>query len=262
MLTSALKCASTSAIFFMICLSVQANTSPSIGQQQKAEAKLKQHYSLATVRNKCINFSKLAPDEFQACRVHTFGEIGTVAKKTLYYAIYCLVPDGRGNADECHPGASTSISDNSIGVAVFIRDSSSGDNVRLLIDRVRHNNVLTGHFQKPEIVKNALGKILYLPIREDGTGDMNLSEYFLWNGKNWRPIEARFWLNDLSNRIPAQCEIRKGVWPNILTMKATVQLYGKANGKYCPHAEYAHLRLSIRESKFVITSISLDDQQQ
>lgn len=262
MLTSALKSASAFVVFLVISLSVQAKASSHIDLQQRTATSVQQHYSLTTVRNKCINFSKLEPEEFQACRVYAFGEIGIVAKKTLYYAIYCLTPDRRGNTDGCHPGTFTSIYDNAIGVAIFVRDSFDNDNVRLLIDRVRQDNVLTGHFQKPEIVQNASGTILYLSIREDGTGNINLSEYFLWDGKNWRPIDALSWLNDLSNRVPPRCEIRKGVWPDVRTMKATVELQGKGNLNYCASGEYAHLRLSIRGRKFIITSIDVNDQLQ
>lgn len=216
-----------------------------------------QQFPLEIIRRECIDFAEVKRDELRDCRISEFGEVGTVGKQTYYYAIYCLVPNYSVQKDDCGGDSFNARYYRERGLAVFVRDPSS-ENARLLFERVSGDIGLFVYPEKPEIVQNAAGTILYLPISLDGTGHGNASEYYLWAAKGWQRIESETWLTDLRRRIPSHLEIWKGVWPDLHTMRAEVGLYRKGDPHCCPSGGKAQVRLSIKRGKIVITSLTTD----
>lgn len=50
---------------------------------------------------------------------------------------------------------------------------------------------------------------MYLPIRVDGTGAYNSSEYYARERNQWEAIESQAWLDELVKWVPAGLQIRK-----------------------------------------------------
>jgi hypothetical protein len=110
-------------------------------------------------------------------------------------------------------------------------------------------------YSPPQIVRNAAGTILYLPIAIDGTAHENASEYFLWDAGKWQHIEAQGWLKDLSRQMPDGLGIWKGVWPDLRTMQAEAGLYRQSDANCCATGGRARIRFSIRSNRFVLDSV-------
>ena len=187
----------------------QQPTSPS--QEVSATAG---ELSTSFLRQQCIEFTQVKrgdnPDDIRDCRVSGFGEFGTVDEVHYYYALYCLIPNEAPDKGQCNDGSFNARYHRTRGLAIFIGDSS-GVRVRLFLERV--GEIGTLQYDPLQIVRNATGIILYLPIAMDGTGHLNASEYFLWDAGKWQPIEAQGWLKNLSQQMPTGLEIWKGVWP-------------------------------------------------
>jgi pimeloyl-ACP methyl ester carboxylesterase len=217
-------------------------------------------YSLSTIRTTCIDFTELKrgkePDDIGDCRVSGFGEVGTIDGQTYYYALYCLVTNSRIPEGTCSGDSFIARYHRQRGLVVFVGDRGSGT-VRLLHERVTAD-VGTKVYAEPEIVRSAAGPILSLPIRVDGTGNYNDSEYYLRKGGAWRRIDSESWLKDLVGRLPANRQIWKGVWPDLKTMRAETGLYRKGDGNCCPTGGTARVRLAIRDTQFVIVSSAID----
>jgi hypothetical protein len=111
---------------------------------------------------------------------------------------------------------------------------------------------------KPEIIRNQFGTLLYLPIRVDGTGHMNESEYYVRQNGKWERIDSESWRSDLGKRIPPGLELWKGVWPDLHTMRAEAMLYRSNDANCCPSGGIARIRFSIRAKKFVLQSVVVD----
>jgi hypothetical protein len=199
------------------------------------------------------------PDDIRDCRVSEFGEFGTVDEVHYYYALYCLIPNYAPDKGQCNGDSFNAHYHRTWGLAIFLGDSSRV-RVRLFLERVARE-VGTLQYDQPQIIHNAVGTILYLPIALDGTGHFNASEYFLWDAGKWQPIEAEGWLNNLSQQIPNGLEIWKGVWPDLRTMQAEAGLYRRGDANCCPTGGTAHIRFSIRSRRFVLDSVVFERPQ-
>jgi hypothetical protein len=215
------------------------------------------------IRDRCIEFRDVkqdnGPSDFRECRVSEFGEFGVVDGETYYYAIYCLIPSYTTEKGECGDDSFIARYHRARGSAVFVRNPSS-ENARLLFERVERE-IATVYSEKPEIVRNSAGTLLYLPVAVDGTGHGNASDYYLREAGEWVPIEAATWLAELRTRIPAGLEIWKGVWPDLRTMRADAGLYRADDANCCPTGGIARIRLAIRSRQLVIDSVVVDKVQ-
>jgi hypothetical protein len=50
----------------------------------------------------------------------------------------------------------------------------------------------------------------------------------------------------------------KGLWPDLVNMRVETGLYRKGDGNCCPTGGTARVRLAIRDTQFVITSVVVD----
>lgn len=218
----------------------------------------RRQFPLDVIRSRCIEFKDLERGseswQMRDCQVSEFGQFGTVAGKTYYYATYCIIP----NSAKAMCGDTTFDAryDRQRGLAIFTK-RSQGKTAELLFERVSIDIGIYRYDIKPEIIRNRFGTILYLPIVVDGTGNMNESEYYLLDKGTWQRIDSEAWLADLAKRVPPGREMWKGVWPDLHTMRAEAMLYNSGDGNCCPSGGSALVRLAIRDKKFVIDSLWL-----
>ena len=137
---------------------------------------------------------------------------------------------------------------------------SSGISAHLFLERVPRE-VGSLQYDPPQIIRNAAGTILYLPIAVDGTAHLNASEYFLREAGEWQSIEAEEWLKNLSQQVPTGREIWKGIWPDLRTMQAEAGLYRRGDADCCPTGGTARIRFSIRSRRFVLDAVVFEEPQ-
>jgi hypothetical protein len=144
-------------------------------------------------------------------------------------------------------------------LAIFVQDSRdpSSGTARLLFERVG-SDIGQLYPQKPQVIMNSAGTILYMPIAGAGTGAENFSEYYLRGANEWEPIEAEAWVADLRKRIPAGLGIWKGIWPNPQTMRAEAGLYREGDANCCPSGGTARIQLAIRSRRLVLDSVDFE----
>lgn len=187
------------------------------------------------------------------CRVIETGTVGAMGGRTYDYAQYCIVPGYTTGDRDCDSAGYY----HRRGLAVFTREKE-GQQKRLFLER-GSSDIGSFVYDKPEIVRNSYGTFLYLPIRVDGTGNFNDSEYYLWNERlsEWTLLDSRSWLKGLAKRIPPGLAIWKGVWPDIATMTAEAGLYRKGDGNCCPTGGRAEIRLTLKGRKFQVMSVKI-----
>jgi hypothetical protein len=195
------------------------------------------------------------PADYRDCRVSESGELGKVDGEVYYYAIYCLIPTYQEQGI-CGDTSFSARYHSSRALAIFAR-AASRRHPRLFLERASAE-IASEYFEKPAIVRNAAGTLLYIPIAVDGTGHYNESEYYLRRRRRWDRIDAEAWLKDLSTRIPPGAEMWKGVWPDVNTMRADAYLYRSDDHNCCPTVGTAHIKLLVRANKFVIDSVAVD----
>ena len=217
-------------------------------------------FSTSFLRQQCIEFTQVKrggkPDDIRDCRVSEFGEFGRVDEVHYFYALYCLIPNYAPDKGQCNDDSFNASYHRTRGLVIFVGDPS-GLRVRLFLERVERE-IGSLQYGPPQIVRNAAGTILYLPIAIDGTAHENASEYFLRDAGTWQPIEAQGWLKDLSRQLPAGLGIWKGVWPDLRTMQAEAGLYRQSDANCCPTGGRARIRFSIRSSRFVLDSVAFE----
>jgi hypothetical protein len=218
-------------------------------------------FPMTAIREKCIEFTslKVGPDASDAreCRVSEFGEFGTVEDLIYEYAIYCLIPNHSPGDYTCDGGSFAARYHRGRGLAIFTR-SAAEPNARLLFERVHPEVGIMVYPERPQIVRNSAGTLLYIPIAFDGTGVFNASEYYLYGADGWEKVDSASWLDDLLKRIPAGLEIWKGVWPDPQTLEAVAGLYRRGDSNCCPTGGTARIRLSIRSRRMVIDSLEVE----
>jgi len=217
-------------------------------------------FPLKTIQNQCIDFQDLKRGneswEIRDCQVSDFGEFGTVAGKVYYYATYCIIPNG-SDPGTCGDTSFTARYHQSRGLAVF-EFARATNQASLLFERVNPDIGIMVYSDKPAIIRNQFGTLLYLPIRVDGTGNMNASEYYVRQNGKWERLDSESWLSDLTRRIPRGLELWKGVWPDLHTMRAEAAFYRRNDAGCCPSGGIARIRLSIRAKKFILQSVVVD----
>jgi putative endonuclease len=248
----------------VLCGGMATAHSPRVAQPARSNsANGNRQFSLNVIRDRCLDFTDVkqgsGPSDFRECRVSEFGEFGVVDGETYYYALYCLIPSYTTEKGECGDDSFIARYHRARGLAVFVRNPSR-ENARLLFERV-DPEIGTVYYEKPEIVHNPAGTLLYLPVAIDGTGRGNESDYYLRETGEWVPLETAAWLAALLKRIPAGLEIWKGVWPDLRTMRAEAGLYRAGDANCCPTGGVARVRLAIRSRQLVIDSVVIDKEQ-
>ncbi|MBI3328780.1 MAG: hypothetical protein HYZ81_19010 [Nitrospinae bacterium] len=229
--------------------------------QPTAPANSARLFSLQSLHDQCIEFSevKVGKDDIDVgdCRVSAFGSFGSIGPRTYYYALYCLIPNDRMQHGRCDSESFHARYHETRALAIFVEEEASGQ-ATLLIERASLDIGLFV-YEQPEIIENAFGTLLFVPIRLDGTGVGNVSEYYLWHQDKaeWRRLDAETWLQDLRKRIPPGLHIWKGIWPNLQRMTAEAGLYQDGDAQASPTGGTARIELHIDNGRFAVKSVTL-----
>ena len=149
-------------------------------------------FPMKVIQNQCIDFQNVKrgneSSQMRDCKVSHFGEMGEVGGKAYYYATYCIIPN-YSDKGMCGDTSFIARMDEARGLAVFERAAGRNE-AQLLFERVNEDFGLYRYSDKPEIIRNRFGTLLYLPIAVDGTGNYNDSEYYVRAGGKWERIES------------------------------------------------------------------------
>jgi pimeloyl-ACP methyl ester carboxylesterase len=212
-------------------------------------------YSIDALRQGCIEFTEVKrgsqPEDIGDCRVTAFGTLGTFDNRTYYYALYCLVLSDQIGQGTCSGDSFNSRYHRTRGLVVFEGDRTTA---RVLFERVS-GDIGIYVYAAPEVTRTAAGTVLSLPIRVDGTGNYNESEYYLRKAGAWQKLDFRTWQQELVSRVPGGRQLRKGLWPNLATMRVEAGLYRPGDSNCCPTGGTIRARLAIRDMRFVIASV-------
>jgi hypothetical protein len=216
-------------------------------------------FALDALKQSCIEFAavRVGPSDSDAsdCRVSEFESLGIMGGRQYYYALYCLIPSYATKNGQCDSKSFNARYYRERALAIFVGEGAPGS-ARLWIERATADIGLFV-YEKPAIVKNSIGTFLHVPIRVDGTGGGNESEYYLWDGGQWRLLETKSWLEDLKKRVPPENELWHGVWPNLANMTAKTGLYRHGDANCCPTGGAAEVTLTVENDRFVIRSLTI-----
>jgi hypothetical protein len=141
-----------------------------------------QSFDLETLKTRCIEFKDIhvgSEDiDIGDCRVSEFGVVGNNDGQTLYYALYCIIPNDFLKNGKCGSESFNARYFRERGLAIFSRDKVD-ERIQLLFERTNLDIGLF-YYEQPRLLKMTAGSMLYLPIVLDGTGHGNASEYYMW----------------------------------------------------------------------------------
>lgn len=225
-----------------------------------APAEAQETFPPSFLRDNCIELPdiEIGPDLSDArdCGVSQFGPFGVVGAQEYFYALYCLIP---GYADEGTTCASDTFTANyhrRRGLAIF-RKESPEEELTLMLSRATPE-IGIYVYDRPEIIESSAGTVLVVPIRVDGTGSGNESEYYLRQEGIWLRLDATSWLQELRRRIPEQFGMWKGLWPDLRTMTAKTGLYRPDDANCCPTGGEIRVQLTIRDGALVIIDLTIE----
>lgn len=213
-------------------------------------------FSVEAIKNNCIEFANVKvgnePDDIADCRVSDAGVTGTVNNQVYYYAIYCMMPGYSMEKGGCASASPTVQYYQARGLAVFVGNGQAGK-ASLLMERA-DQDVGLKWYEKPELIVNSFGTLLYLPIHLDGTGAGNLSEYFILDEetKQWQKLDTESWVKAI--KIPSRLSINKGIWPDLKNMSAVAHFYRSKDANCCPTGGTAQFKLAIENRRLLIKS--------
>lgn len=216
--------------------------------------------TLLSLPRLCVEFAKVkvGPGATE-CIVTDFGIIGKKAGQTYYYALYCLAPNTPSPGESCARRTQSSDHYLTDGVAIFVQDGQSRD-ARPLLDRAAADIGLY-NYGRPEIFSAAGGDFLVVPIQLTGTGGGNASEYYSWDGQDWRPLDTKTWLSDVSRRLPKGLEIHTGLWPDLHSMRAIAPLYRSGDAHCCPTGGTALMDITVVNHRLTLKAIRFVQQR-
>lgn len=236
----------------MLTLAVSVNAYSS-SKTDPAAGKL---FDLNNVKSHCININGVDVHDkanYSDCKVSEFGTFGTLNDKTYYYAMYCLLPHYEGEEEgKCDLAQPESITPRAISI---FTSTAKDKQVQLLLGHTAAGDTGQDSYEKPEIINSKFGKILYVPIHLDGTGNFNQSIYMLMNKKTnqWSALDAESWIDKLT--LPKGLTINKGVWPDLKSMSADLYLYKGSDANCCPTGGTLHTKLAIKHGKLTAESV-------
>jgi len=216
-------------------------------------------YPLTLVREQCIGLPGITvgagPQDVRDCAVSEFDRFPTLEGVEYDYALYCLIPGYAEEGSSCRSDEFSASYHRTRGLAVFSRAPEAEDLTLLWTRADPEVGLLI--YARPELIENTFGTLLILPIRLDGTGGGNESEYYLRQGDAWRRLDSQSWLEELSKRIPEELGIWHGVWPDLRTMTATTGLYRANDASCCPTGGELQIRLEVRDDRLAIRELAI-----
>jgi len=228
------------------------NAADSLSAQAYETAVLNAVRQLAA--EQCLNFKAELDAEFGDCRVSEVGVIGAVEDKTFYSALYCVMAQYQSKTTKCGDGSFEANYADARALVIFERSKDVG---AFAVQRGYFDGENIFVYQRPRLHTVAGRTILHVPIRVDGSGAGNSSEYYEWSD-GWQQIESEQWERDLVRAIPAGRALRKGIWPDLNAMTVEASLYREGDANCCPTGGRLTATLAIQDRKFVLNDVSFD----
>jgi hypothetical protein len=207
-------------------------------------------------KSSCEEFLKRKEiTDIRDCGVTAFGSFGSVDDRLYSYVLYCIIPNYSSGVAKCGDESFSANYYSARGLGIFVQEKASRQ-AKLYLERGDEDLGLYV-YEQPAIVKNFFGTIMHVPIRLDGTGNGNESEYYIWNEKTreWRLLDSNSWIEDLQRRIPSGLSINTGIWPDVQTMTAEAYLYREGDANCCPSGGTAIVQLTLTAGRFSIKSV-------
>ena len=104
-----------------------------------------------------------------------------------------------------------------------------------------------------------LGPILVVPLRESGTGNGNLSQWFRMNDALTKVFDGQNSdiHQEVQSRLPRGAFLWKGVWPNAHSLGGDrVPVYRDGDGNCCPTNGLLSYRLTFRDEQLHVASVN------
>ena len=174
------------------------------------------------------------------CQVTRGRWISTIDLIDMYQTQYCL-GSGQGTCEQ--------------RALLLFGNRAYTPGAKLLFQRI---DPATVTYDDPLVVKNDYGYLLTVSTRlADGDQSNN---YFLWQARQWIPVNSQGWLKDLAKRLPAGVAARKGGWPSMDTMSAKVRLYHKGEADCCASAGVANVELRLTQKRLSLTKVTFSNE--
>ncbi len=195
--------------------------------------------------------------EVRDCGITEAGAFGNVAGRTYYYVIYCIIPDYSSGPGKCGEESFPGQYYRERGLGIFVEEGA-GNQTKLFLER-GEPDIGLNVYEKPVVVKNQFGTFMHIPIRLDGTGNGNESEYYIWDNKStaWKKVNTRSWVSELAKRVPAGLSINKGIWPDMEALTAKAELYKEKDANCCPTGGTAVVKLTLKGLELRIRSVEI-----
>lgn len=186
------------------------------------------------------------------CGVTAFGTFGSVDDRLYSFVLYCIIPNYSSEVAKCGDDSFSARYHSARGLGIFVQEKSSKQ-AKLYLER-GDTDLGLYIYEKPVIMKNSFGTIMHVPIRLDGTGNGNESEYYIRNEnkREWRVLDSNSWIEDLRRRLPSGLSIHTGIWPDVQTMTAEARLYREGDANFCPSGGTAIVKLTLTHGRFSI----------
>jgi hypothetical protein len=194
-------------------------------------------------------------EDVHDCNVSGSGTFGNLDDRLYYYVLYCIIPEYSSEVAKCGDESFSANYYNARGLGIFVQGGSSKQ-AQLFLERGT-DDIGLYIYEKPRIVQNSYGTFLHVPIRFDGTGFFNDSEYYVWdrNSREWKLLDSKSWTEELNKRLPAGLSINTGIWPNLQTMTAESHLYREDDANASPSGGTAIVKLTLQGRRFTIKSV-------
>lgn len=189
------------------------------------------------------------------CGVSESGTIGDFNGQIYQYALYCVIPAYSSDIAKCGDNSFSARYHSKRGLTIFVQAETSKKK-KLFMER-GSGDIGLYIYGKPEIVTHSFGTLLYVPIRVDGTGGYNESEYFIWDGnmQRWKLLDSKSWEDDLDKLLPPNADMSHGLWPDVVTMTVAIGLRRDDDPPCCPTGGSVTVHLTVKDDRFVIKTI-------
>lgn len=167
-----------------------------------------------TFKTSCADFLKRNEiTDVRDCGVSESGTFGNIEDRLYYYVLYCIIPEYSSEVAKCGDESFSANYYNARGLGIFVQEVSSKQ-AQLFLERGT-DDIGLYIYEKPRIVQNPYGTFLHVPIRFDGTGFFNDSEYYLWdrNSREWKLLDSKSWTEELNKRLPLVSRLIRGSGP-------------------------------------------------
>lgn len=165
-----------------------------------------------------------------AANACTFGEIGVVAKRELFYVLERAVETAADPYPDGH-------------IVILDRAAGASEPLRSLL-QVSHD---PGLYQgdRPALVTTPYGLMLKIPVALPGTGNFNEDVILQWQDGHWLQIESRQWMSDF--KLPPCYAIWKGQSVNLKSWQATSAVWVAGDSNCCPSGGEISGTLELRD---------------